>query len=377
MRPGVLFFGPVFLVLASALACGDPGRRSGFVSEASPSDPSGGSGLGTSEPIRPEDETSGCASSRTAIERIPLVIEFVVDASGSMDGDGSGSLGHLRWPAARDALLAAFADMNAKADPATFVGLQRFGSTPGPRVLPGPISEGDHYAQLVRTIDTPTGGEGGTGTEAALVAAYAAVEDFTPPPSTGLDAEDVKRVVVLLSDGVPSGSKAACENLVGRKLTSEPSTMTFSIGIGTFPSESGYDPAFMGRLAQRGGTAPAGCDPESSDISRVCHFQVTPGEDVTVMQQALLDAINEIRALSAPCAFAFELNEHTDLAKVEVTLTDSDGTVSSIPRDSEDGWSFDDDGSPKKVVLHGDACAATHGVVAGRVDVVIGCKSAK
>ena len=69
----------------------------------------------------------------------------------------------------------------------------------------------------------------------------------------------------------------------------------YSVGIGPFPAASGYDAAFMGRLALVGGTAPVGCDPASSKIDEVCHYQVTPGADPSLLERQLGAALDAIR----------------------------------------------------------------------------------
>ena len=93
-------------------------------------------------------------------------------------------------------------------------------------------------------------------------------------------------------------------------------------------------------------------------------------------KQALISALDKIRALSASCEFSFATNKNTDINKVKVVVTDKAGVESEVPKDPENGWSFDDPANPTKVVLNGDACSATNGTVSGRVDVVIGCRTA-
>jgi von Willebrand factor type A domain len=377
MRKGLRFFAPLALVAGLHMACSTVERRNGFGPD---SDLDAGSGRAFDPIDAGKSDARGCSESQTEIARVPVVIEFVVDESGSMDGTGVND----KWAAARDALLAAFEDMQSTADPATFIGALRFGSAVGNKVAPGPLTDASHYDDLVALIDTSEAGGGSTKTETALKAAYGIVEKFKPPASSGLVADQMNRVVVLLSDGSPDGGgqeQAACEALAEEKLTENPPKgpiLTFAVGIGPFPSTSSftYDPAFMGRLAQQGGTAPADCDPASQDLASVCHFQVTPGGDLDATKQALIDAINTIRALSASCEFSFTRNESTDLKKVEVVITDKDGNQTKIPKDPENGWAFDDPENPTKIVLHGEACSASNGAVSGRVDVVIGCRSA-
>ena len=373
MRKGLLFLAPFALVAGLHMACSSAERRSGFGNEGLPD----GGGFGsTFDPIDASTDAQGCSESNTEISRIPVVIEFVVDESGSMDSGG-------KWTALRDALLGAFDDMQTTADPATFVGVLRYGTSVGDKVDPGPLTDTKHYDDLVDNIDTPKAGGGSTATEVALKAAYKIVEDFKPPASTGLVPDKMNRVVVLMSDGEPNGGateETKCQNLAEEKYTAVPPDgpiSTFSVGIGPFPASSGYNPTFMGWMAVKGGTARPDCSPtENMNEAGVCHYQVTPGGDATATKQALVDAINQIRALSASCEFTFTTNKNTDINNVEVEITAKDGTKTKIPKDPENGWSFDDPEAPTKVVLNGEACASSNGTVSGRVDVVIGCRGA-
>ncbi len=314
-------------------------------------------------------EPKGCSASTTKIERVPVVLEFLVDESASMKSSG-------KWSAARQALLATFADMQKTAEPATFVGVYLYPKNAS--VRPQTLLDAAHYDRLVKAVDygPPTGSD--TPTATALTKAYDIVETFTPPSDEGLSTAETKRYVVLFSDGRPTEGLDRCESLVARALSTAPPkgpVRTFAVGIGGFPERDGdYDPAFMGRLAQKGGTAPAGCDPDSNDLSSVCHFQITPGE-VDATKKALIDALSKIRALSASCEFTFTTNPFTDLANVTVTMADRNGNEISIPKDDANGWSFDDPEHPTKVVLHGTACSGTTGAPSGRVDVVIGCRT--
>ncbi len=73
---------------------------------------------------------------------------------------------------------------------------------------------------------------------------------------------------------------------------------TFSVGIGPLGStpSSGYDPAFMGRVAMQGGTAAPGCDPVATAKADVCHHQITPGGRSAEMKEDLLAAFLSISA---------------------------------------------------------------------------------
>ena len=379
MRKSLLLLAP--LALAAALpvaACGSENRPA-FTAE----DPDSG---GQSSGFVPVDsgakETGqGCSESKTEILRVPVVIEFAVDDSGSMDGTGAND----KWGAARDALMAVFADMEKTADPALFVGLMRWSTNVGNKVAPGPLTTASHATALNGVINTPKAcppcSGGGTSMLNGMTAAYAELEGFTPPK--GFVVDQTKRVLVLVSDRGPRESeKIHCENLADTKFTMAPPKgpiPTFTVGIGPFPTTSTgtYDPAFMSRIAQKGGTAKADCSPNAGVPEGLCHFQVTPGgADSATARAALIDAVNKIRVLSASCEFSFTTNANTDLSNVKVELTDKDGNKVPIPKDDENGWSFDDPDNPSKVILKGDACSTSSGTVSGRVDVVIGCRAA-
>ena len=374
MRKSLLVFAPLALVGMLHVACSAK-ERAEFAPETAPT--ADGGGFANFEPVDASTDARGCSESNAAIERVPVVIEFAVDDSGSMDSGG-------KWDAARDALLAAFDDMKNTGDPAMFVGLLRWSSNVGEEVDPGALVDPKHYDDLLDAIDTPKAcppcNGGGTVMAKGLNAAYKAVETFKPP--AGFVQDKMNRAVVVVSDGTPT-DKATCEPLVESKYTAPPPDgpiLTFSVGIGPFPTTSTgtYDPAFMSRIAQRGGTAPIDCSPDSAVAAGLCHFQInTNDSDYTAMKQALIDAINKIRAASATCEFAFTKGENASLSDVKVEITDADGNKTEVPKDPDNGWSFNDPDNPTSIVLKGDACAASNATVSGRVDVVLGCQGAK
>ena len=350
----------------------DPTEAADAGPEAASSDPGFKQGVDDNDSDDPD--AGGCANSSTSLTRTPVVLEFVVDESGSMGGD--------KWTAQRDALLAAFEEMKNVADPAFFVGLQLFDDQPNTKVKPKPLTDPDHYDDLVDIIDKPSPKGGGTGSEKALQAGFAVVDGFKPPASSGLDTTSIKRVLVFMSDGAPNGGateQAKCEELVTEEFQQAPPAgpvNTFSIGVGPFPSSGGYDPAFMGRLAVAGGTAPANCDPVSTDPAGVCHYQVTPGRDAAAMQAAFLAAINNIRSLSSSCEFKINVTDDSDLTKVEIKMKTADGKTLTVKKGGNNGWTFDNESSPTKIILHGKSCSASSATVSGSIDVKFGCKGA-
>src|SRR5690606_24928316 len=137
---------------------------------------------------------------------------------------------------------------------------------------------------------------------------------------------------------------------------------TFSVGIGPFPGGAfSYDPKFMGDMAVAGGTrATPQCNPASTNINNVCHFQITPGgKPIQQLKNEFVNAINRIRGLAVGCEFNIVLDEdagNVDPNKINVVWTDGKGKQNLIPQDDEDGWSYDDPENPTKVILNGQAC---------------------
>src|SRR5207249_5410716 len=119
-----------------------------------------------------------------------------------------------------------------------------------------------------------------------------------------------------------------------------------------------YDPTFMGAIAKAGGTAPAGCDPhETSNVSKMCHFQITPGgKSAKQLEQDFLNAIDAIRGAVASCEFTLDKSgsngQNVDPTHVNVVYDDGNGGSSVIPEDPGSGWTYDDPTNPSKVILH-------------------------
>lgn len=219
----------------------------------------------------------------------PVVIELVVDESGSMNGD--------KWAATRDSILALYAKLHTAANPSVLVGTATFDDNVNWKVRPKAMTD-DQLDELKSRIDKPAPHGGGTGLEKALTAAFDVVE-HTP----GAAVPGARRIVVLLSDGSPSGGDTEKQRCID--LTTDAHARgieLFAVGIGEFPSSNPgmYDPALMGKLAQNGGTAPAGCDPLATDLASICHVQITPSAGAAQLETDLTSALDAIQAASIP-----------------------------------------------------------------------------
>jgi uncharacterized protein YegL len=242
------------------------------------------------------NETMHCAVNHVAGPPVcipghaPIILELVVDESGSMTGD--------KWQAMTSALVALYNDLHTAADKDTYVGLVSFDDGVNTKIRPKQLSDERQYDDLTAATDKPSPHGGGTGTYNALKEAYAQL-NATPEASQ----PGARRIVVLLSDGSPSGGQNEQQqalDLVSSQFSRSAPDVLYAVGIGPFPSDNySYDPVFMGKLAVAGGTAPAGCDPASTDLATVCHYQMTPGGDVSLLRQSFINALTAIRNASA------------------------------------------------------------------------------
>ncbi len=312
---------------------------------------------------------------RATATRPPAYMLIVLDGSGSMTEAN-------KWSSAVAALDAVFDDLAATSDPALGVGLMVFSDSSDPTMGVGPyptsrdvtiayVEQGQHDALRGR-IDG-SNAQNATPTLAALNGGYHMLENFIPAaplPRGG------RKVVVLMTDGNPNGGAQeqasvidAATTELGRGIT------TFAVGIGAFPSTdpSVYDAAFMGRLAQAGGAAPAGCNPtETSNPLNLCHFQITPGaKSVQQLKLELVDAFNRIRKDVVSCEFG--IGGAIDPSHFNVVLQPGVGGASVVPKNAQTGWVFDDDLSPTKVILEGAACDALKLDPKASVSFLTGC----
>src|SRR5262249_51969050 len=138
---------------------------------------------------------------------------------------------------------------------------------------------------------------------------------------------------------------------------------------------------FMGALAVAGGTAKPGCDPnETSNASKMCHFQITPGgKTAQQLEQDFINAIDAIRGAVASCEFTLDKTgsngQDVDPSKVNVVYDDGAGGAGIVPEDGGNGWTYDDPTNPSKVILHGAACDTLKSNPKGGIKIVLGCRS--
>ncbi|MFO0678350.1 MAG: vWA domain-containing protein [Polyangiaceae bacterium] len=369
------------LVACSAAPDGSEFQGDGRTARSAKVD--GGSEISFGDTPAVDTLTAGCATASASAERRAVTMLMVLDGSGSMDQQE-------KWNATVPALSEVFDSLATAKDPTFSLGLTVFsddkdktdGDGPYPNIeVPIKTVDATQAAALKARI-TGTKPSSSTPTLKVLQGQYAALEAFKSPGAT-----DTKRVLVLLTDGVPDDGateQAAVVKLAGDELKKTgPSgpISTFAVGIGNVTplDPSTYDPRFMGDLAKAGGTANAGCVAgETTDVSKMCHFQVVPkGKTAAQIRQELIDALNRIRGAALSCEYALQKSESgaVDPSRVNVIFTDASGKETVIPQSGADGWSYDNPQSPTRVVVNGAACNQLKGDAKGAVKIVLGCKT--
>lgn len=399
---GVLFSA----VLAGGQGCGSEGPGSTFdggLQAAGPGESDGrnfGDGADHDGGGGGSDPLSSCATASAETNRTPVYMQLIIDGSGSMDGfDGTnyidgerepdpaspGRLTGKKWIAVRDALNAFFADLEAKPDPSMAVGMYLFSSTTQKSAskVDVPISFVDAaQASALRTrLAPPIFPNSGTPLYTAINGQLAILKSYTPSapvPAGG------KYVLVVMTDGIPTDDKQGCITALDAAKKGNPEVISFAVGVGNEDANPAtvYDEEFMAKLAQAGGTAVAGCNPNWGNADKSgtpCHFQITPGTKTAAqIRTDFLAAINAIRDTVTSCELPLVKPANAgdiDPANVNVVFTSSSGTDTTIPQNAQDGWTYDNPTNPTKVTLHGDACDALKADPQGKVRIVIGCKT--
>jgi Mg-chelatase subunit ChlD len=313
-----------------------------------------------------------CATAAGKKQLVPLVLQFVVD--------GSGSMGGAPWTAQVNALKAVFQSYAAAQDPNLAVGMIVFADSkqlsqtnqyPGANDIFPQVFAPNSSAAVLRQLEDRLSGNasGGTPTFEALTGAYSLLEGFQP---LGTFPPLYKRVVVLLTDGVPTGPTTQVVSLVKTKANAPNAPIqTFSIGVGSVPAQ------FMSDIATEGQTAPPGCVATSNNASNACYFPIPTGGNVTQIQSDFIDAITAIRGRASACEYLIELTDANstqyDPKQVNVTFVDGTGKSTTLVKDPQNGWSYDDENDPKKVLLHGTSCDKVKVDKKGDVNIALGC----
>jgi len=370
---------------------------------------------------------AGCAGAAGQSFRTPIYMEMVLDGSWSMDGivnltgggqdflDGSREVDSMnpmrpalchngqrqicagetgkKWLAARNALIS-FWDQRKQANDNNFgVGFYLFSSTGSTqrnwsRSVDLKVVDAAQDALLKsKVLPEAQGGttiypNNGTPLCESITSQGSYLSSFTP--TAPLATNDGKRVLVVITDGVPdanSENQSVC--LAQATSLSQRSIRTFVIGVGELTAAtSDYDPKFLNQLAVNGGADTTQCDPNWTAQSKTtpCHFQITPSEnpDAAALAQKFTQAIEKIRQSLGSCTLPLTKPAGApaiDPTKVNVEFVPSSGAKQPLTNDPTNGWTYDNTQNPTKVVLHGNSCNNFLADSGSSIEIVVGCQT--
>lgn len=334
-------------------------------------------------------DAPGCARGQIAPAKVaPLHFVFTLDRSGSMNDTAEADAANrpTKWESLQAAMTAVFEDLGKAADrgdDSVAVGVNYFSeatnndSGPETKVeLPlEPLTRA--RANTLKTDINGRNARGYTPTETALNLSYDALSAYKP---TGA-LENGTKVLILVSDGKPNpptATPAVIPDLVASKKSGTPPVKTFSIGIGelgTAGDDHGYEPGLMSKIADRGGTGKAGCDPNNtSDPAKFCHFQITPSQSTNITTD-LINAFNAIRDQVQSCELPLKIENKDALEpRAVIVVAEKDNAPQRIlPHDAQNGWTFDNDSAPTNIELHGAECDRLRTKDTQRVFAILGC----
>lgn len=335
---------------------------------------------------------NGCATTSAEAELPQVNLLFVLDRSKSMlcnpgtestlcemSSEPEDPTQPTKWQITRDALSAAIQALPSK----TVVGISYFsngdacGVHSRPRIALRPLGR-----QQIAAIEASLSSiipSGATPLVGATILAYRHLHE------AALDGRiSGQSFVVLLTDGEQSDecfdperctNKATCTDLlvneeVGKASGPGVNIRTFVIGV----PGSEHARSVLSQIAQRGGTAPDGCDASLGD----CHFDMT--KEPATLAADLAKALEQVVGRALSCQLPLpQRTEDADRDKVNVVYSSSlGGPPRVIPRDDTkgcddgaNGWQYAADA--KSVRLCGLACEDARKDAAGRIDVVVGC----
>lgn len=404
---------------SSALyACGSNEEESRFEAPeaAAPETGPGLPSIGTSD-AGPADSgisaDAACATGTVAATRSPAYLQLVVDGSGSMDGyDGANYIANERepdpevtsprndlqgkptmdsgkkWIALRGALKAFFDDLAQRKDPYFAVGMYLFSTNTAKNASAVDVPMGyvdvAQATALKARLSPPVFPGGGTPLLASINGQLPILAGYVPQAPVKPAG---KRVLVVITDGVPTvgaGQNQAQANadVVSALTTARtgPSAISsFTIGVGN-PTGAPvlFDELFLGQMAVGGGYQDPGCNTSWGDqnmTGKPCHLQVTPGAKTAAqIKQEFIDAFNNVRDKTTSCELILDKTNaaNMDPTKVNVFLT-TGGTERPVAKGPQNGWSYDDEKSPTKVILNGQSCADLKSDPNASARLVVGC----
>jgi hypothetical protein len=306
-----------------------------------------------------------CTSGYSKAVFKPLNLYFTVDKSGSMSGS--------KWSGASGGLKKFFQDPGSAGLGVAleFYPLAAGGSfgdgcpdaacaaapCANPMVALGtltnmPAPTDTQEQSLVAAVDAVAPG-GGTPTHPALggALAWAIARSQTNPNQT--------HAVVLVSDGDPSECDTNALALIALAADAYDNSAirTYVVGM------DGANLALLDQIAAAGGSGKS---------------FVIVGNNANSIEQQLIATFQSISAASVSCSFLLPAPGTFDKNDISVTFSASNGGTSILPQRAGasgcgNGWYFDDNTNPTKIIVCPDSCAAAKADSGSSISVNIGC----
>jgi hypothetical protein len=327
------------------------------------------------------------------------ILEFVIDASGSMGQDPanpSDPNSPSKWEVFADTMPEVFASL-----PANFaVGVSYYnkssrGCFTANQAVPIGIFDANRKATVNQSIQNTQPG-GYTPTYSAWLAGYNTVRDWQAP--VGYEASP--RYIVLITDGVPTVKIDGCaiqnpilqdeyDNQLAdiKTKTQQGSVKTFVVGVvgSENPQDATYDPLYMlSQFAVIGGTASPSCVPKSgtpagdtvSPRGTYCHFDLSQADDFAT---ALKNSLGSIVQSVVSCDYDVPQapsGKSIDPSQVVMVYTEGNGNYSLILQNTsstcDKGWQFTD-ATNSKIHICGTTCKLIQNNAQAQLDLVFGC----
>lgn len=296
--------------------------------------------------VRGYFDGQACAGQIAGAEAAPSVLGLLVDTSGSMDENAPGARGS-KWTVTRQALLSAIGTMPED----TSVGVIFYPNVPNNNADPCidrqtavTIAElGNNASQQRQRIQRAFQRQrpaGGTPTHDAYEYALADMAESTARGA---------RYIVIITDGIPTYSLGCvgtgrANQAVDSSPLIEAARLAAQAGVRTFVIGSpGSEDAreSLSRMAEAGGTAPAGCSHGGPDY---CHFDMTQERDLGA---GITNALGIISGVALGCRYAVPPapdGAMLDPGKVNVLLEEpgrpEELIGQSLDENCSEGWQY-------------------------------------
>lgn len=416
------------LVCLATAACGSKDGSDGESGTGAAPGYSAGTGGGSSSSQHAQDTTDGLSSisvetatsvvnsdcracaceSSVATAGGKPILEFVIDASGSMSKDPANPNqpnSPSKWEVFAKTMPSVFQSL-----PSNFaVGVSYYnkgdsGCFKQNQPVPIGVLDSTQLSRVVSSIQN-TKPSGYTPTYAAWRAGIGTVSSWT-----AAGYEKSPRYLVLITDGVPTVTQDGCTNqspitqaeydaeltAMASELQAAQTTLgvpvkTFVVGVvgSENPQKAKYDPLYMlSRMAVIGGTAPSGCTPVTGTPSgdtvaprgTYCHFDLSQAADFGT---ALTNTLGTIAESVVSCDYSVPTpssGNSVDPNRIVLVYTHGDGTYSLVLQNTsttcDKGWQFTDS-TNSKIHICGTTCDMIQKNPKAQLNLVYGCSASQ